>query len=123
MEENLMLLTGIQSFKDVIELGGIYVDKTAYLAKLIEAGPKTWFLTRPRRFGKSLTNSTFESIFSGQKELFKGLAIEKKLDRKQFAPRPVLYLDMSELTMSEGPKNFYKSLVKSLLRLAKRLNI
>jgi hypothetical protein len=53
------------------------VDKTAYLAKMIEAVPKAWFLARPRRFGKSLIISTFESVFLGQKELFKGLAIEK----------------------------------------------
>jgi hypothetical protein len=86
MEEDLSLPTGIQTFKDVIELGGIYVDKTAYLTKMIETVPKTWFLARPRRFGKSLTVSTFESIFSGHRELFKGLAIEKKLDQKKFAP-------------------------------------
>jgi hypothetical protein len=117
------LPTGIQTFEKVIKLGGIYVDKTAYLAKMIEDVPTTWFLARPRRFGKSLTVSTFESIFLGQRELFKGLAIEKKLDEEPFAPRPVLHLDMSGITTSQGPKEFYDSLIEAILILTKRLNI
>ncbi|MDR3204008.1 MAG: AAA family ATPase, partial [Deltaproteobacteria bacterium] len=123
MEEDLSLPTGIQTFKDVIELGGIYVDKTAYLAKMIETVPKTWFLARPRRFGKSLTVSTFKSIFSGQRELFKGLAIEKMLVQKKFAPRPVIHLDLSTLTTSQGKKRFYKSLIDTTKMLYESLNI
>jgi hypothetical protein len=76
MEEKLLLPAGIQDFKKVIKRSGIYVDKTAYLAKMIESTTTTWFLARPRRFGKSLIVSTFDSIFSGQRDLFKGLAIE-----------------------------------------------
>ena len=82
MEQGKGPSTGIQTFKDIIEAGLIYVDKSACLAKMIDTGLKTWFLARPRRFGKSLTVSTFKAIFSGQKELFKGLAIEKRLDEK-----------------------------------------
>ncbi|MDR3205084.1 MAG: AAA family ATPase [Deltaproteobacteria bacterium] len=123
MGKNLPLPTGSQKFKDLIELGGIYVDKTAYLAQLIASVPKTWFLTRPRHFGKSLTVSTLESIFSGQRELFKGLAIEKELDKKQFAPRPVIHLDMSKLTISQGPKIFYNSLIEAIKKLYESLNI
>ncbi|MDR3204257.1 MAG: AAA family ATPase [Deltaproteobacteria bacterium] len=123
MKKNWPLPTGTQKFKDLIEHGGIYVDKTAYLARLIASVPKTWFLTRPRYFGKSLTVSTLESIFSGQRELFKGLAIEKNLDQKQFAPRPVIHLDMSKLTISQGPEIFYDSLNEATKKLCESLNI
>ena len=54
---------GVQTFEDAIRPGLIYMDKTAYLDKMIGSGVKTWFLARPKRFGKSLTISTFESIF------------------------------------------------------------
>ncbi|MDR2352723.1 MAG: AAA family ATPase, partial [Deltaproteobacteria bacterium] len=84
MTEKLLWPEGIQTFEKIIEKNSIYVDKTAYLANMIEGSPKTWFLVRPRRFGKSLTVSTLKSIFSGNKELFKGLAIEKKLGDKKF---------------------------------------
>lgn len=82
MESNRELSAGIQKFEDIIRGGLIYVDKTAYLANMIGAGIKSWFLARPRRFGKSLNVSTFEAIFSGQKGLFKGLAIENDLARR-----------------------------------------
>ncbi len=65
---------GIQTFSEIINEDYLYVDKTALLHQLISRG-KNYFLSRPRRFGKSLLISTFESIFTGQKELFDGLAI------------------------------------------------
>jgi hypothetical protein len=71
MPDKLLPVIGIQTFADIITRNLIYVDKTAYLAKMIEDNTtKTWFLTRPRRFGKSLTVSTFESIFIGKKGAF-----------------------------------------------------
>ncbi|MDR2142465.1 MAG: AAA family ATPase, partial [Deltaproteobacteria bacterium] len=73
------LIGGSQTFQEIIKNGQLYVDKTAYLAELIFMDMKVWFLSRPRRFGKSLTVSTLEAIFSGQRELFKGLAIEARL--------------------------------------------
>ena len=76
MEIENGLPAGIQDFKDLIGLGGIRVDKTAYLAKMIGSVPKTWFLARPRRFGESLAVSAFDCVLSGEMELFKGLAIE-----------------------------------------------
>jgi hypothetical protein len=99
------------------------VDKTAYLAELIEAPGKTWFLARPRRFGKSLTVSTLKSIFSGEKELFKGLAVEKRLDEEWFAPRPVIHLDLSKADISKGLKRFEKSLRKLTAAAVKKLKV
>jgi hypothetical protein len=66
---------GIQTFERLREEGYLYVDKTKYLVDLIDNG-KFYFLSRPRRFGKSLTISTFDALFSGKKELFRGLAAE-----------------------------------------------
>jgi hypothetical protein len=79
MEDISRTSESVQNFKTIIENGMVYVDKTEYLAKMLQEGEKTWFLARPRRFGKSLTISTLESIFSGETELFRGLAIEKRL--------------------------------------------
>lgn len=67
---------GIQSFESLRKEGYLYVDKTAYVYQLVTMG-KPYFLSRPRRFGKSLLLSTFEAYFEGKKELFSGLAIEK----------------------------------------------
>jgi hypothetical protein len=97
MADKQRLSSGIQTFETIINQNRIYVDKTAYLAKMIDGDSNTLFLARPRRFGKSLTVSTLKAIFSGQKELFKGLAIENRLDEKKFAPRPVIHLDMSKV--------------------------
>jgi hypothetical protein len=65
---------GISDFKELIDGGYIYVDKTEYIYKLINIG-KYYFLSRPRRFGKSLLISTFEYLFKGERELYKGLYI------------------------------------------------
>ena len=67
---------GIQTFDKIIEGGFVYVDKTGLIYSLVKEG-MIYFLSRPRRFGKSLLISTLESYFLGRKELFKGLAIEK----------------------------------------------
>lgn len=67
---------GIQSFEDLRRSGYLYVDKTDFVYQLVTMG-KPYFLSRPRRFGKSLLLSTFEAYFLGKKELFKGLAIEQ----------------------------------------------
>ena len=65
---------GIQSFEQIREDGYVYVDKTALVYDLVSKG-KIYFLSRPRRFGKSLLVSTLENYFLGRKELFRGLAI------------------------------------------------
>lgn len=84
---------GIQTFSDIIEGGYLYVDKTAYVYQLANEMPKYLFLSRPRRFGKSLLLSTLKSYFEGKKELFKGLAIEK-LETKWEA-YPVIHLSLA----------------------------
>ncbi|UTC63452.1 ATP-binding protein [Treponema sp. OMZ 787] len=90
---------GVQSFEDLRLKDFMYVDKTEFIWKLID-GSKVHFLSRPRRFGKSLLLSTFKAYFLGQKELFKGLAIEKleeaeKGKREIWQVYPVLYLDFN----------------------------
>ena len=83
---------GIQSFEKLRSEGFLYVDKTAFVFRLAQAGAPC-FLSRPRRFGKSLLLSTFEAYFKGKKELFKGLAIEQ-LEQNWFE-YPVLHLDLN----------------------------
>ena len=72
-----ILPVGKQNFKEIRQKGYVYVDKTRYVWELARTG-LSYFLSRPRRFGKSLLVSTFESYFSGEKDLFKGLYIEEK---------------------------------------------
>ena len=67
---------GIQSFEALREEKYLYADKTAIIYDLVKNG-KVYFLSRPRRFGKSLLCSTLRAYFEGKKELFKGLAIER----------------------------------------------
>ena len=83
---------GVQTFSEIIEKGYTYVDKTAYVARLTEHG-KYIFLSRPRRFGKSLLVSTLEAYFEGKRELFKGLALYR-LD-VDWTPSPVLHFDFN----------------------------
>jgi hypothetical protein len=83
---------GIQTFENIIEDGFVYVDKTDMVYSLANEG-KVYFLSRPRRFGKSLLISTLESYFLGKKELFKGLKIEKlEADWKVY---PVIHIDFN----------------------------
>ena len=69
------LPVGIQTFRKLVEQGYLYVDKTRAIHRLLTEG-EVYFLSRPRRFGKSLLLSTLEAIFRGQRELFAGLWIE-----------------------------------------------
>ena len=84
---------GIQTFSEIIKRNFLYVDKTEYIYRMTHCDGKYFFLSRPRRFGKSLLASTFQSYFEGKKELFKGLAIEKL--ETEWAEYPVLHFDMS----------------------------
>ena len=86
------LPVGIQTFSEVINRNCLYVDKTAYIQKMLELS-KYIFLSRPRRFGKSLLVSTLQSYFEGRKDLFKGLYIEQV--EKDWTEYPVLRFDMS----------------------------
>ncbi len=83
---------GIQTFEDIITDGFVYVDKTAFVYSLAHEG-KVYFLSRPRRFGKSLLLSTLKSYFLGRRDLFKGLAIESlETEWKRY---PVFHIDFN----------------------------
>ncbi|WP_455625447.1 ATP-binding protein [Parabacteroides sp.] len=83
---------GIQSFEFLRTEGYLYVDKTALIYRLVTMG-KPYFLSRPRRFGKSLLLSTLEAYFQGKRELFKGLAIERL--EQDWHEYPVLHLSLN----------------------------
>lgn len=83
---------GIQSFEEIRKGDYCYVDKTAQIYQLVKTG-KYYFLSRPRRFGKSLLISTLEAYFQGKKELFHGLAMETL--EKEWTTYPVLHLDLN----------------------------
>ena len=83
---------GIQSFEDLRNKGFVYIDKTALVYQLVDTG-KYYFLSRPRRFGKSLLMSTIEAYLSGRKDLFEGLALEKL--ETEWTQYPILHLDLN----------------------------
>ena len=114
METQLIYPVGEQDFPSLRKAGMVYVDKTALIHQLASSG-KYYFLSRPRRFGKSLLISTLEAYFQGRKELFHGLAIERL--EKDWTEHPVLRLDMSRdkyattanlLSMLDGMLSFYE---------------
>ena len=90
---------GIQDFESIINGGYVYVDKTALVHQLVTEG-KIYFLSRPRRFGKSLLVSTLEAYFLGRKDLFKGLAIDEL--ETEWVEHPVFHI-------SFGGENFIES--------------
>lgn len=83
---------GIQSFEKLISSGFVYVDKTEYIHKLVSSDG-VYFLSRPRRFGKSLLLSTIEAYYLGKKGLFEGLAISKY--QHDWQPHPVLHIALN----------------------------
>ena len=84
---------GIQTFEEIRKLDNLYIDKTEYIYRMTHTDGKFFFLSRPRRFGKSLLVSTFKSYFEGKKELFEGLAIEKL--EKEWNEYPVLHFSLA----------------------------
>ena len=83
---------GIQSFEKIRNDGYLYLDKTAMVYNIVKGGTY-YFLSRPRRFGKSLLISTLEAYFKGRKELFKGLAIDQL--EKEWKEYPTLKLSLN----------------------------
>ena len=100
---------GIQTFEEIREKGYLYVDKTKYIVDFREKGMKYVFLSRPRRFGKSLFASTLQAYFEGRKELFEELAIADY--EKDWVKHPVLHFDLS------GAKHFDVDVLNSYLNL------
>jgi hypothetical protein len=108
---------GTQDFPTIIENGGVYVDKTELIKRLLNTGQYI-FLARPRRFGKSLLLSTIASIFRGRQELFKGLWLEGKHD---FVIHPVIHLDFSLLDYHA--QSLEVALVNDFRRIAREFGV
>ena len=101
---------GIQEFEKIINGGYVYVDKTALIYRLVTEG-SIYFLSRPRRFGKSLLVSTLECYFRGRKELFRGLAIDSL--EKEWAQYPVFHIDFNGVNFTKG--NVLESLLEDTI--------
>ncbi|MGL4852766.1 MAG: AAA family ATPase, partial [Phocaeicola sp.] len=94
MEDIRRYPLGIQTFEKLREGNYVYVDKTALVYRMVKgASNQTFFLSRPRRFGKSLLVSTLKAYFEGKRHLFEGLAIEQL--EKEWTTYPILHLDLS----------------------------
>ncbi|MBP3640952.1 MAG: ATP-binding protein [Parabacteroides sp.] len=103
---------GIQNFEKLRNDGYLYIDKTELIYQLVKTG-NYYFLSRPRRFGKSLLISTLEAYFQGKKELFKGLAMEQL--EKDWVEHPVLHLDLN-ISQYDSTDSLYSILNESLSR-------
>jgi Predicted AAA-ATPase/PD-(D/E)XK nuclease superfamily len=114
--ENLPI--GIQTFEKLRESNFLYVDKTEMIFKLF-SGAKLYFLSRPRRFGKSMTISTIKSLFEGKKEYFKGLWIEDKWDWTK--RNPVIHFSFNAI--SYGELGLPKALTNELNSIAEKNGI
>ena len=101
---------GIQSFEKIRTKNYLYIDKTKQILKLIEEG-ECYFLSRPRRFGKSLTISTLESMFKGKAELFKGLYAEEWVKEQSKKPSGVIRIDMGHLTAYKNGDELNDSII------------
>ena len=101
---------GIQNFEDIRKEDFVYVDKTKLLFNLVRK-KGCYFLSRPRRFGKSLTVSTLEAMFQGKAELFKGLYAEEWVKEQAKHPNPVIKLDMGDLGNYENTEEFKYALI------------
>ena len=101
---------GVQNFESLRKDDYFYIDKTALVYQLARTG-RYYFLSRPRRFGKSLLISTLEAYFQGKKELFEGLAIETL--EKDWIKHPILHLDLN-IEKYDVPESLDNILEKSL---------
>ena len=112
----LPIMTANGSFENLRRGGYVYVDKTAYLHSLVRQEGNMFFLSRPRRFGKTLTVSTLEAIFQGKRELFKGLAIDAlDYDWKTY---PIIHIDFGDCPF-DTPEELDSWLCDLVLRIAK----
>jgi hypothetical protein len=107
---------GVQDFVSIREDGLLYVDKTARIHELATASGKTFFLSRPRRFGKSLLCSTLGALFEGRRELFAGLVIDARPDELpwEWKPRPVIRIDLNVGDYPRGGGELDTTLVRCL---------
>ena len=109
------LTTSVYTFENLIEGNWLYIDKTEFIWNLVSNPQGIFFLSRPRRFGKSLTLSTLKAVFQNKKHLFKGLALENKpYDWKEY---PVIHLDLGKAP-ADNDKKLEISLIEILDRNA-----
>lgn len=109
---------GIQSFENIREGGYIYVDKTQYIPMLLQG--KYYFMSRPRRFGKSLFLSTLEAYFQGRKDLFEGLAVSEW--EKDWEEYPVVHIDFN-IMEAHSPARVLEALKRQLAKIGMRYGV
>jgi len=115
------LPTGLQVFENIRKKGALYVDKTDMIYKIVSEAKMQYFISRPRRFGKSLLCWTLDALFSGKRELFEGLAISKT--DWEWESYPVIHLDMSKVVTDNGIDGIRKSLVWQMEDVAREYEI
>ena len=120
METLKPLPVGLQTFRDLMRGGFLYVDKTALIYELIRSAKGVYFLARPRRFGKSLLVSTLEEIFLGNQELFQGLWLSASPYR--WEKFPVIRIDFS-LEPVKSAQEMEKSIQRTVQRIARENNV
>ncbi|KZX12819.1 ATP-binding protein [Methanobrevibacter curvatus] len=116
------LSLGIAEFDTLIEKNKIYVDKTKFIAKMIDYGETYYFLSRPRRFGKTLFVSTLENFFKGKKELFKDTYIYNKFNTWEWKKYPVIRISMKQVS-NESPDDFKKDLLRLIEKIGADNNL
>ncbi|MCQ2194150.1 MAG: AAA family ATPase, partial [Paludibacteraceae bacterium] len=116
------IATSVFDFESLISTNQIYVDKTRYVWKIASTGEKSFFLSRPRRFGKSLLLSTFKAFFQGKKDLFKGLEIER-LAPDVWETYPVIHLDLASGSSYQGIDEISLKIKDELLLSARHLKV
>lgn len=127
MQEIRKMPIGVQDFEKLILGGYVYVDKTKFVYQLAQGN--CYFLSRPRRFGKSLLLSTLKQYFLGNKDIFKGLAIEKleeenptSFDKVAWVKHPVIYIDLNS-EKYDSLDSLKKALNRSLEPLENEYNL
>ncbi|MDR3013538.1 MAG: ATP-binding protein [Chitinispirillales bacterium] len=111
------LPTGLQVFEKIRASGAIYVDKTDMIHKIVSSAKMQYFISRPRRFGKTLLCWTLNALFSGKRELFEGLAISKT--DWAWETYPIIHLDMSKVETAYGVERLEKSIISQLKLIAR----
>ena len=116
------LTSSVYSFEKLRNEGYLYVDKTEFIWNLINPAGESYFLSRPRRFGKSLTLSTLKAVFEGKKELFKGLAIyDKPYDWK---PYPIIHLSFADYSaVNDTVEKLNRYLLDKVMTIAEQFSI
>ena len=115
------LPVGVQNFEQMRVGNFVYVDKTQHIYKMVRPHQGFYFLSRPRRFGKSLTVSTLRCLFQGKKELFDGLWIAEN-GEWEWKEHPVILIDFNEVS-HDTPGNLKLSLAEHLLNSAQANDI